>query len=397
MAEPPRALECVRVIELAEWIAGPYCGRLFAGLGAEVLKVEHPGAGDPSRRQGPFPADRPDPEASGLYLYLNTGKRGATLDWQTPTGRDLLRRMLSDADVLIESQGPQAMAALGLEDDARERDFPGLVVVSVSDFGSFGPYRDYAGEGTEGPVLALSGLMSVTGEPDREPLKSGGYLASYGCGQNAFVAALAALYAGTGEHIEASILDHAITMTEVFPQMTINDGRLRRRIGNVGQPGWALYPCADGWVALPIADREKLNLVAKLFGAPGLLDPAFDDFAWGFTDHADELTAHLLGALLPRTRKEIYEVAQANRLPFGYVAFPDDMFQDPQLSERGFFREIDHPVAGKQTYPGPPFLMSETPWVSARAPLLGEHNEEAYRGLGLAPADLAHLRATGVV
>lgn len=383
------------MLELAEGIPGPYCGRLLAGYGADVLKIESPQGGDLARSHPPFPGDRVDPEASGLFLFLNTGKRGITIDWRPATGRELLRRLIAEADVLIESAGPEAMEALGLDGASRQRDFPKLVLVSVSAFGSFGPYRDY--RATEGVAAALSGLMSLTGEPDREPLKNGGYLLSYGCGQYAFTAAVAALYAGAGEHIETSVLDNAMTVVEVAPQMTAADGKVRRRLGNVTAPGWALYPCADGWVAVALEYRKDLTRAAKAMGIDELLDPRFDDFVWGHSEHGDEITALLVGWFLPRTRQEIYEVAQANHLPWGYVAFPEDMLADPQLQAREFFEEFDHPVAGRQTYPGAPFTMSETPWRTGRAPLLGEHNAEVYSALGLSPSDLSNLRAAGVV
>ncbi len=389
------ALAGVRVLDLSEWVAGPYCARLLAGFGATTIKVERPGFGDRSRRAGPFPADRPNSEASGLFLYLNTGKRGVTLDWSTASGRDLLRRLVAGADVVIESSGPGFLAAVGLDDESRLREYPKLIVVSVSDFGTTGPYAAY--EGTEGVALAIGGLMSVTGDPAREPLKSGGYLASYGAGQYAFVAALAALYAETGEHIETSVLDNVMTLTEVFPQMSITTGELRRRSGNAAGPGWALLPCADGWVSVAIEFRADLSRVGDATGVEELKSTMFDDYAWGFTAHPDELQALLLGWLLPRTRREIYEVAQANHLAWGFVAYPGEMIVDPQLTAREFFVEIDHPAAGRLVYAGAPFKMSETPWAAFRAPLLGEHNVEIFGELGLSARDLVMLHASGVV
>lgn len=385
------ALAGIRVLDLSEWVAGPYCGRLFAGLGADVIKVELP-KGDRARKAGPFPADLPHPEASGLFLYLNTAKRGITLDWRTTSGRALLHRLVAGADVVIESSGP---GALGLDAETRASLAPNLVLVSVSDFGTSGPYASYAG--TETVALALGGMLSVTGDPDRAPLKNGGYLASYGTGQYAFVAALASLLGGGADHIETALLDNVMTLTEVFPQMSETTGILRRRSGNASGPGWALLPCADGWVSVAIEFRPDLDRVADAFGLPELKDPMFDDYAWGYTAHPDQMSAILLNYLLAHTRQEIYDIAQANHLAWGYVAFPGEMVEDEQLRDRGFFRELDHPVAGRQTYPGGPFQMSETGWVDGRAPLLGEHNEAVFGELGLATPDLVALRANGVI
>lgn len=385
------ALAGIRVLDLSEWVAGPYCGRLFAGLGADVVKVELPG-GDRARRVGPFPADLPQPEASGLFLYLNAGKRAITLDWRTSSGRALLHRLVANADVVIESCGPDA---LGLDAEPRAALAPNLVLVSVSDFGRAGRYASYAG--TESVALALGGMMSVTGDPERAPLKNGGFLASYGTGQYAFVAALASLVGGGADHIETTLLDNVMTLTEVFPQMSETTGVLRRRSGNAAGPGWALLPCADGWVSVAIEFRPDLDRVADALGLPELKDPMFDDYAWGFTEHPDELSAILLGYLMAHTRREIYQTAQAHHLAWGFVAFPGEMIEDEQLRAREYFHEIGHPVAGLQTYPGAPFKMSETPWIHRRAPLLGEHNGVVFGGLGLSRSDLVSLRANGVI
>ena len=186
-------------------------------------------------------------------------------------------------------------------------------------------------------------------------------------------------------------------MTEVFPQMSETTGILRRRSGNAAGPGWALLPCADGWVSVAIEFRPDLDRVADALGLPELKDPMFDDYAWGFTEHPDELSAILLSYLMSHTRREIYETAQANHLAWGFVAFPGEMIEDEQLRARGYFQEIDHPVAGRQTYPGAPFKMSDTPWIYGRAPLLGEHNEAVFGALGLSRAEIVTLRANGVV
>src|SRR5690606_37933344 len=178
-------LDGVRVLDLSEYIAGPYCSRVLAGFGADVIKVERPG-GDPIRRWGPFAGGEPDPEAGALHLYLNQGKRSITLDLETEDGCAVLRELAATADVLLESGRPGALHEIGFGyEDLREAN-PALVYASVTPFGQTGPYSQF--NAWEITFYALSGQMQITGEPDKEPLKNGGYIGQYGAGQNAYVA-----------------------------------------------------------------------------------------------------------------------------------------------------------------------------------------------------------------
>ena len=193
MPENDLILNDVRVLDLSAEVAGPFCTKLLAGLGAEVIKVESPGCGDVARRTGPFPGAEPHPEQSALFLYLNTGKKSVTLDIASQTGAAMLRRLAQKCDILVESFRPGYLNSWGLSYDALEGLNPGLIYTSVTPFGQSGPYRDY--RGSELIAQATGGLMQTIGLPDREPLKIGGHAALYTTGISAFSATMIALYA----------------------------------------------------------------------------------------------------------------------------------------------------------------------------------------------------------
>jgi crotonobetainyl-CoA:carnitine CoA-transferase CaiB-like acyl-CoA transferase len=198
-------LEGVKVIDLTRSIAGPYCTKLMADYGAEVIKVEPP-EGDPCRLLGPFPGNVPHQEKGGLFLFLNTNKKGVTLDLKQPKGKALLQELVKDADVLVESFPPQVMAELGLSYEALAKANPRLVMASISNFGQTGPYRDW--KATEIVVEAIGGNMYISGDHDREPLSFGVPLFQFVAGQSALAGTLVALFerqrSGLGQHIDVS-------------------------------------------------------------------------------------------------------------------------------------------------------------------------------------------------
>jgi crotonobetainyl-CoA:carnitine CoA-transferase CaiB-like acyl-CoA transferase len=164
-------LEGLRVLELGQFISAPYCGKLLADMGAEVIKIEPPGTGDHARQYGPFPGDDPDPERSGIFLYLNANKRGVTLDLGTPTGQEILRKMVARSDVLVHNLHPLELDRLGLEYEAISRANPGLVMASITPFGLTGPYRDY--QAYDVNLAAAGGICEGLGSAGREPLTFG--------------------------------------------------------------------------------------------------------------------------------------------------------------------------------------------------------------------------------
>lgn len=388
-----RALSSLKVIDLTEGVAGPYCTKLLAGLGAEVIKVERPRTGDPARMAPPWATGHPNPEASTLFLYLNTGKASVTLDISSSPGRHLLRELLRDADVLVESLPPSAADELSLNPPqvSFEVNNPHLVVTSVTSFGKTGIYRDYKSE--EITLQAMGGLMFITGEPDRAPLRIGNILAQYCAGQNAFIGILLALLArektGRGQAVDVSVIETVMGMLESALTEWSFHHELRGRTGMSAGGGWGIYPCKNGYVCVVSGTRDTFQKLPLLFNEPRLADPKYDSPA-GRAKYRDEIEALILLWLSDHTKEETFAKAQALHLPFGYLCSAADLYQMPHLEAREFFVELDHPVVGKARYPGAPYKLSRTPYVLRRAPLLGEHNEQIYAGeLGYSLSELS--------
>jgi crotonobetainyl-CoA:carnitine CoA-transferase CaiB-like acyl-CoA transferase len=396
MPENDLTLGDVCVLDLSEDMAGPFCTKLLAGLGAEVIKVERPGFGDVSRRAGPFPDDVPHPEQSALFLYLNTGKQSITLDVASQTGAAILRRLAQECDILVESFPPGYMDRLELGYAALERLNPGLIYTSVTSFGQSGPYRDY--KGSELIAQALGALMHTIGLPDREPLKIGGNAAFYTTGISAFSATMIALYArdvqGYGQHVDISALE-TMAVAQIHSSIQHQFGRTPVRRES------PLVRAKDGWVS-PGLERgvrqDTWARVCELIGRPDLKDdPTFNTLETR-REHQQDLLAILGAWTATRPKQEIYQLFQELQSVAGYVATVEDLFTSEQLSARQFFQAIDHPCTGTAMYPGAAFRIQGDAWRHARGPLLGEHNMEIYGGrLGLSSADLARLRGQGVI
>ncbi len=397
----PGLLEGVRVLDLTEGIAGPYCTRLFATMGAEVIKIERPGTGDPSRLMGPFPDDTRNPEASATYLYLNCSKKSVVVDIEVEDGRKLLRDLAGSAQVVVESFAPGVLSRMGLDYEALSHDNPSLVMTSITSFGQTGPYRDWLA--TELTLYAGGGLMNITGEPDREPLKEGAPLAQLGAGQNAFAASMTALMfaeeMGLGQHVDISVAEYATNVLENALMQYSYSGQEFQRVGNrgYGRAAWGIYPCRDGHVGIIAGPDHRWPAVAEIMERPELSDERFVTRR-GRLDNADEVDALMLPWLLDHDKVDVFKRGQEKGLGFAYVASMRDILEMEQLRERGYFVDIDHPVAGRYTYPGPPVSPSEPAWVFDRAPLLGEHTREVLSWvLGYPDARLVELEQAGVI
>ena len=398
---PEQALSDVKVLDLTELIAGPYCTKMLADYGADVLKVERPGAGDPARGMGPFPGDEPHTEKSGLFLHLNTNKKGITLNLECETGRKICRELVKDADILVESFKPGTMEEMGMGWEELERISPKLVMTRITPFGQTGPYKDY--KATEIVVMAMGGPMYATGINEREPVKYAGNVELYGCGGFAATATMVAFYVaeheGVGQVVDFSMIEalHSCVNFQLnFHTGYQYTGEISARASSIGfglLPSGG-FPCKDGYVYM-IVDPGWWPKLVQLMEMPDLLERFPNVFD---STRKDEFDAILLPWLLDRTKKELHMKAGALKLNLAAVNTMDDVFNDEQFGARGTFVEIDHPVAGKLTYPGRPFIMPDTPWqIRMPAPLLGQHNEEVYGKLGYAREDLVKLRERGVI
>ncbi len=369
------ALGNLRVIDLSQGIAGPYCARLLADLGAEVIKVEPPD-GDFTRRLGPFPGDVPDPEKSGLFIHLNGNKQGLTLDIDSEHGRAVLRKLLGNADVLIESETPGRMAELGLGYGDLSAECPNLVYCSVTPFGQTGPYAQYKGNSLT--CMALSGLMYITGDPDKEPLCTGGEPAEYFGGLHAWVSVLAALEqrgeSGAGQHLDVSCLEALGAADEYNTTMYAWLGVIRRRFysrHHIPTYPSEIFPCRDGHIVVIGGATGFPLMMAILLEQPELEEHPLFQNLWLRTIQWEEFEKILRPYLMEHDWLDLLTRAQELRIPFAAVMSPQTLMEDDHLSERRFFGEIDQPGVGKLPVIGTIFRMSETPMTFRPAPALG--------------------------
>jgi crotonobetainyl-CoA:carnitine CoA-transferase CaiB-like acyl-CoA transferase len=378
-----QALTGLRVLELATGVAGPYCGKLLAGLGADVVKLEPPG-GDGTRQAGPFPGDRADPERSGMFLHLNTAKRSVARRESAPGWRQELHGWLEGADVVISSLRPADLRHAGIDFEEWQRRWPQLVIVSVTGFGLTGPYADYRG----GELIhyALGGYMMLTGAPEREPIKSYGEVVQYETGAHAALGALSAVrareFTGRGQVVDVSAMEAATFLLGGVEQAAYFYGRVARRNGTrlLGFPPEHSYPstirpCKDGYVHCHSNNRH-LDLLGAMIPSPRLLEP---ELLHAMLGHAEEIDAIMDPWLAERGRVEVVAEAQALRLPFTEVMQPGEVLADPHHAARGSFVTIEHPGAGPVTQPGAPFRMSATPWVPGPASTLGQHDHSGWK------------------
>lgn len=396
-----QALDGIGVLDLSDGISGSYCAKMLAGFGAEVIKIEKPGAGDSTRCMGPFPDDIPHPEKSGAFLYHNTGKKSVTLNIGTASGRDLFRQLVAGADVLVENFQPRVLPKLGLDYPALSAINPGLVMTSITGFGQTGPYRDFKMESIIG--YALGGHQYINGEPDREPIQGAGPQPEYLGGVHGFYGTVAGLYArddtGHGCHVDVSIMECLAGFHQFNIIRYTYAGEIKRRTGNryEGFSAITIYPCKDGHIALSASSPVQQELLFALVEMPDLAED-LAGFGSPPGDAAlDAFDERLMPWFRERTKEEIFHTCSQWRIPCAPVTHPGELLDDPHFRERGFWTEIDHPVAGRLPYPGAPFRLTETPWQSSRAPLLGEHNQEIYGRLGYRGEDLVRLRQGGVI
>ncbi len=403
MAE--KALSGLKVVEYGSFVSAPYCAKLMADLGAEVIKVEDAGRGDESRRFGPFPDDIPHLEKSGLFLYLNTNKLGVTLDVKVRTGQKIMRELLRDVDVFVENSSPKLMADLGLDYEGLKALNPRLIVTSITPYGKTGPYRDYKGYAIN--TAALGGQSMRTGEPNRAPLSPPLSQSHYQSGAMAAAATFSAVFArmatGLGQQVD-------ISESEVWATIHLGhgvhlgvfEGRKSIRSGHrtISVYPWCILSCKDGYMCLIAIQGFQWKRFLEAMGSPEwMADPRFRDriaMAWQYADEVDSLVQTWL---LDHTKDEIFQICREKQITFAPVRSVAEVAHDPHFEARGYFVEADRKYAGTLRYPGAPYKLSETPWeLGSPAPTLGQHNEDIYSGrLGFSGEDLVRLRRAGVI
>jgi crotonobetainyl-CoA:carnitine CoA-transferase CaiB-like acyl-CoA transferase len=394
-------LEGIQVIDLTHHIAGPYCTKLMADYGADVIKIERPPDGDPCRMFGPFPGDTPDREKGGLFLFLNTNKRSVVLDMEKPQGKELLLEMVKSADILVESFEPRVMASLGLSYEELAKVNPRLIMTSISNFGQTGPYRDW--KATEIVVEALGGNMYISGDHDREPMSFGVPLFQFVAGQSALAPSIMALYeresSGQGQHVDVSVVEAVTTcIPYAFQFYTYMGAVWRRGPARRNLFGVDLWPARDGHVGLSVIRSTDFEEIGAFLDVPEMYDPKFST-GEGREENYDELKELYLNGLQQKGKDEFFHEAHAWRLMASRELTPTELLQCEQLAERGYFVDLEHPEAGSLPYPGEIIGLTETPARLERpAPLLGQHTEDVVCGeLGRSKEQLDTLKSGGVV
>lgn len=391
-------LDELRVLDLSDGVAGAFATKLFADYGADVIAVE-PSSGNPVRRHGPFPGEWPRSDGA-LWKYLGTNKRCITLDIRTPTGQRIFRGMVEQANVIIESFAPGTMEALGLGFTRLQAIKRRLIVTSITPYGQNGPRAGW--KATNLTSFASGGQMSLTGDPDREPLVNGGYQAEYQAGLNAFAASgVAAQNADSYEipqHIDISMQECMAASLELYlPWVAYLGKDISQRKGNMLSAVVGVYPAQEGHVGVHVMPRNW-PYFAQAIGRPELADdPRFRDVPSRLANN-DELEAIIHEWAGSDTAENLYRKVAPQRAPVSFAHTMADLLASPQLAAREFFHTIEDPDAGDLTLPGPPFRMSDVEWTPGLAPKLGEHNAEFYcEEMGMSTADLARLRAAGVI
>jgi benzylsuccinate CoA-transferase BbsF subunit len=387
------ALEGVTVVELGDRVSAPYCAKLFADYGAEVWKIEPP-SGDVARAWGPFPDDRPDPEKSGLFHFLNTNKRSVVLDLDDAGDRHRLHRLLATADVLIENQAPDRLRALGLDYTTLAAAYPGLVMISITPFGQTGPYATWAGSDLN--AYHLTGASSrYCGRPGEMPLEHGTFAADFFGAIAGAAWGLAAVLGrdnvGGGQHLDVSCAE-AIAAAFVGGQNIggyAQDGRFDKRTG-VGMPLAApasIVPCRDGHVWMLALEPGQWNGLREVMGDPewAQLEMFQDMFVRG--ENADLIYTMVREWAAEHDKMEIMERCQAAGCPITAVFTMKEAAEHPHLIERGYVIELEDERLGRFRTLGAPFKLSATPGGPKRAaPRLGEDDARlAERDAGAAP------------
>jgi formyl-CoA transferase len=382
------ALEGIRVLDVTQVMAGPFCAMQLCDMGADVIKVEPPGGDSTRRMYGASGLDSP------AFDAVNRGKRGIVLDLKTEAARRAFHRLLERTDILIENYRPGVMRAFGLDYASLAPRYPALIYASISGYGQTGP--DAAKGGFDLIAQGVSGLMSVTGEPGRPPVKVGVPLTDLGAGLFALSAMLAALHyrtrTGRGQHIDTSLVEAGVALSVWEAAQYFSEGTVPGPLGSAHRmlAPYQAIACGDGYITLGAGGDRLFERLCRALGRPEwAADP---DYA---TDtlrvrNREALVARIEAVTTTAPRSDWLERLEAAGIPCGPINTYAEAFADPQIVARGMVAETTHPTRGQLRTPGPPVKMSETPpRVGRAAPGLGEHTREVLREAGCTDEEIA--------
>ncbi|MGZ6212245.1 MAG: CaiB/BaiF CoA transferase family protein [Candidatus Binataceae bacterium] len=400
----------VRVLELSRVLAGPWAAQTLADLGASVIKIERPGAGDDTRTYAPPYArtsDGAQSSESAYFLSTNRGKRSVTIDFTRPEGQKLVQALAAKSDVVIENFKVDGLTKYGLDYASLQALNPGLVYCSITGFGQTGPYRHKPGY--DFMIQGIGGLMSITGEPDQPtgggPVKVGVAVADVFTGLYATIAILGALAhrdrTGAGQHIDLALLDTQVAVLANQAMNYLVTGVAPQRLGN-SHPNivpYQVFATSDGYIIVAVGNETQFARMCEVIGRPDLAsDERFATNA-ARVNHRGEIVAILHGIFVTRTMRDWLDALERVGVPCGPINTIADVFADPQVQARGLRLDLPHPAIGTVPSVANPIKYSATP-ISYRSapPMLGADTDEVLREMvGVTSAEIARLRKAGIV
>jgi formyl-CoA transferase len=393
------ALDGIRVLDLSRVLAGPYCTMQLGDMGAEVIKIEQPGTGDDTRRWGP-------PWTGGesaYYLCANRNKKSVTLNLKDERARDILRELVRQSDIVVENFKVGALDRMGIGYEALSAVKPQLIWCSITGYGQDGPYADHAGY--DFVAQGESGLMSITGEVDGEPMKEGVAVVDITTALFAANAILAALHArertGRGQRIDAALMPSAVAWLANVGSSYLVSGEMPKRYGNAHATivPYQTFKARDQWIIVGVGNDRQFQALCTMLGIPEIATDERFVTNPQRVEHRDELIELLAQIFITDDGARWLEGMSAAGIPCGPINTIDQVMTHPQIEHRGMIVDVPHPTAGSVKVVGPPFIMSDTPaQVRSHPPLLGEQTDEILRGrIGLSPDEIARLRDEGAI
>jgi crotonobetainyl-CoA:carnitine CoA-transferase CaiB-like acyl-CoA transferase len=398
MKDTPGPLKDITVLDLSRVLVGPFCSMMLADMGADVIKVEEPGVGDETRTWGP-----PFVEGEATYfLSINRNKRSITVNLRSEAGRNIVYRLAERADIVLENFRPGVAKRLQVDYDTLQARNPRLLYTSFSAFGQTGPYAERPGYDLV--LQAMGGIMSLTGYPDRPPVKMGVAISDLAAGMFAAYAIVSALYSrsrtGKGQYIDVALLDGQIALLTAWASSYFATGKAPGRYGS-GHPQivpYQAFPTLTIEIIVCVTNEKFWGLLCDLLALPSLKDDPRYRTNPDRVQNRDSLLPMLEAEFLSRPGEEWLERLQSAGIPSAPINTVDRALGDPQVLARGMVVEVDHPTAGRLKLPGPPYKLSETPaTVRTAPPLLGQHTDEILAQFGYSPTEIQDLRQMGAV